>query len=155
MANRQIQFDDISRYKGPSLSPGFLLWRISSLWRSSIESVLKPLNLTHPQFVVLATLGWLTRNEELVSQIAIGKMAGIDPNTLSQIIRGMEKKGLLVRKASSDGRVKNPYLTSQGRAIVKKALPLVEAADGEFFGALEGAEMKNMLHVFQQLATKN
>lgn len=53
------------------------------------------MNLTHPQFVVLATLGWLTRTGDRVTQAAVGKMAGLDPNTTSQILKGLEQKGLI------------------------------------------------------------
>src|SRR5579863_8953745 len=101
-------FKEISIHEGPKQSPGFLLWHISTSWRSSIEAVLKTFGLTHPQFVILATTGWLTRNGEPATQVAIGKMAGLDPNTTSQVITGLEKKDLIKRETSSDGRAKNP-----------------------------------------------
>jgi DNA-binding MarR family transcriptional regulator len=85
-------FKKISIHEAPKQSPGFLLWHISTSWRSSIEAVLKIFGLTHPQFVILATTGWLTRNGELTTQAAIGKMAGLDPNTTSQIITSLEKR---------------------------------------------------------------
>ena len=82
-----MNFNELSIHETPDRSPGFLLWHISTAWRNSIERLLKPMGLTHPQFVVLATLGWLTRNGDRVTQAAIGKMAGLDPNTISQILR--------------------------------------------------------------------
>ncbi|GAB4226014.1 MAG: hypothetical protein Tsb0021_01570 [Chlamydiales bacterium] len=89
--SKSIDFKKISVHKGPETSPGFLLWHVSTSWRNCIECALKKFDLTHPQFVVLASLGWLTREENLVSQAIVGKMAGLDPNTTSQIIRGLEK----------------------------------------------------------------
>ncbi|QVL55153.1 MAG: MarR family transcriptional regulator [Simkaniaceae bacterium] len=35
-----------------------------------------------------------------MTQAAIGKMAGLDPNTVSQIIKGLEKTALIIRKKS-------------------------------------------------------
>src|ERR1700733_12340966 len=99
-----LNFEKISVHDTPKQSPGFLLWHISISWRSSIESVLKGLGLTHPQFVVLVTVGWLTKNGDLITQVAIGKMAALDPNTNSQIIKGLEQKQLIQRVQSSDGR---------------------------------------------------
>lgn len=128
-----------------------MLWQISTSWRSAIEAVLRSLELTHPQFVVLATLGWLTKNGERVSQADIGKMAKLDPNTISQIIKGLEQKTLIKREPSSDGRAKNPILTSKGRQILALAMPEVEMADAEFFNVLSAQEKTSFLGLFQKL----
>lgn len=142
-----------SIYEVPELSPGFLLWQTSTSWRTSIEAVLRPLGLTHPQFVVLATLGWLTRNGERVSQANIGKMAKLDPNTISQIVRGLELKGLIKRERSSDGRAKNPILTPAGSKMLIHVLPLVEAGDAQFFSTLNDKEKACMIGIFQKITS--
>lgn len=147
----KLDFKEISVHEGPERSPGFLLWHISTAWRSAIESVLKSRGLTHPQFVVMATTGWLTKEGERVTQAAIGKMAGLDPNTTSQIIKGLELKGLITREQSSDTRAKNPLLTAKGNAILAKALPAVETADAQFFHCLTRQEMELMVKIFQIL----
>ncbi len=144
-------FKEISHHEGPKQSPGFLLWRVSTSWRSHIEAVLKDFGLTHPQFVILATSGWLTRNGELTTQTAIGKMAGLDPNTTSQIIKGLELKALLKRDRGSDRRAKNVSLTSQGTTILISAMPAVEKADAYFFSILTKEEAKSLLEMFQKL----
>lgn len=150
----RLNFEKISVHKTPKQSPGFLLWHISTSWRSSIESVLKSLGLTHPQFVVLATLGWLTKNGDLVTQVAIGKMAGLDPNTNSQIIKGLEQKELIQRVQSSDGRAKNVSLTPAGSNILNQALPAVEKADSHFFNLLSTKELSLLTQTFQKLVPK-
>jgi DNA-binding MarR family transcriptional regulator len=149
--DKKLNFKEISVHQTPERSPGFLLWHISTSWRSSIETVLKSMALTHPQFVVLATLGWLTRNGDLVTQAAIGKMACLDPNTTSQIIKGLEQKELVKRVKSTDGRAKNPLLTSKGHAILAKALPAVEKKDAHFFESLTTKEVELMIGLFQKL----
>lgn len=150
-----LNFEKISVHDTPKQSPGFLLWHISTSWRSSIESVLKSLGLTHPQFVVLATVGWLTKNGGLVTQVAIGKMAGLDPNTNSQIIKGLEQKQLILRAQSSDGRAKNVSLTPGGSEILKQALPAVEKADSNFFNLLSVKELSLLTQTFQKLVPKS
>ena len=144
-------FKEISVYEGPKQSPGFLLWHISTSWRSSIEIILKTFGLTHPQFVILATTGWLTRNGDLTTQAAIGKMAGLDPNTTSQIIKGLEQKELIRRDKSSDGRAKNVSLTSHGTTALSRAMPAVEETDAKFFSILTEQEVSNLLRIFQKL----
>lgn len=151
--DKEVNFKKISVHGTPDLSPGFLLWHISTSWRSSIEGVLKPLGLTHPQFVVLATLGWLTRKGERVTQAAIGKMAGLDPNTTSQIIKGLEKKEWITREQSPDGRAKNPVLTPKGRKVLTRSLPAVEGADEKFFHVLTKKETESVMRLFHKLTT--
>jgi MarR family transcriptional regulator, organic hydroperoxide resistance regulator len=149
--SRKVNFKEISVHQGPERSPGFLLWHISTSWRSSIEAILKGLGLTHPQFVVLATLGWLTKDGSMVTQTAIGKMACLDANTTSQIIKGLEQKELIKREQSSDGRAKNPFLTSKGKKILEQAMPAVETKDAQFFDRLSAKEMDCLVALFQKL----
>lgn len=149
-----LDFNKISEFDSPSQSPGFLLWHVSTTWRSSIELKLKSIGLSHPQFVILATLGWLTRKGDRVTQAAIGMMAGLDPNTTSQIIKGLEKKQLIIREKSSDKRAKNPILTKKGSDILKKAMPAVEVKDAEFFQNLTEKEVGDMMDIFQKLIEK-
>ncbi|MGE5196701.1 MAG: MarR family winged helix-turn-helix transcriptional regulator [Anaerolineae bacterium] len=149
-----VNFNEISVHASAEESPGFLLWRVSTLWRRSIESVLKPLGLTHPQFVVLATTGWLTRTGQRASQAEIGRYAALDPNTTSQILRTLQAKGLIKRSHISDERSKYPILTAAGTKSLAKALPAVESADAAFFASIDLKKSK-MLKTLQLLADKD
>jgi DNA-binding MarR family transcriptional regulator len=153
--NERLNFKKLSIHEGPKQSPGFLLWHISTSWRTSIESVLKIFGLTHPQFVILATTGWLTRNGASATQAAIGKMAGLDPNTTSQIIKGLEQKELIKRDKSSDGRAKNVSLSSMGAQVLSSALPAVEETDAKFFNTFTKKESSSLLRMFQKLISEH
>lgn len=146
-----VDFRHISVHATPEESPGFLLWRISTQWRSSIEATLKPLGLTHPQFVVLATTAWLTRNNNVVNQIDISRATGLDPNTTSQILRGLEAKDFIQRTRSLNERSKNPSLTNLGFKVLEKALPTVEKADSKFFESLAANEIGALVKIFQKI----
>lgn len=148
---KNVNFKEISIHDAPERSPGFLLWHVSTSWRNCIESSLKSIGLTHPQFVILATLGWLTRKGDLVTQAAIGKMAGLDPNTTSQILRGLEQKGLIGRERSLDARAKNPSLTALGLDILTLALPIVETMDEKFFNPLNSKDKRSLIRLFNAL----
>lgn len=143
--------EQLTLFKTPEESPGYLLWHVSLAWRAMIEAVLKPLDLTHPQFVVLTTIAWLTRNKNIVSQIAIGRSAGLDPNSTSQIIRTLEAKKFIKRKQLLDERSKSPLLTDLGFSVLEKALPAVEQADQHFFARLSSKEMNELVTIFQKL----
>lgn len=141
----------LSLYETPDESPGYLLWRVSVRWRSAIERALKPFHLTHPQFVILATLHWLTKDGAVVNQAEVGYFAGLDPNTTSQIIRGLEAKCLINRVALQDERSKNPILTEQGKNVLVQALPTVEKIDAQFFELLKNTELNELKGLFKQL----
>ncbi|MFZ5954599.1 MAG: MarR family winged helix-turn-helix transcriptional regulator [Candidatus Dependentiae bacterium] len=145
--NKRIE--QITKYKKPEESPGYLLWNISLLWRTKIEEALKSLGLTHPQFVVLATTGWLTRNNENISQADVSRASGFDPNTLSQILRGLEEKKLIKRVRVLNERIKSPTLTALGLEKLSLAMPAVEAVDTKFFALLNKHELEQLISIFQ------
>ncbi|EAC7182282.1 MarR family transcriptional regulator [Listeria monocytogenes] len=121
--------------------------RTYNKWHGEIKRQLKKINLTHPQFVVLTSLGYLSQREKEVTQVMLSKISGMDVMSISQIIGTLEKKELIVRKEhSKDTRAKTVSITEAGQAILEKALPIVENIDVIFFGSLESKE-----HTFIEL----
>jgi DNA-binding MarR family transcriptional regulator len=145
-----LNWQTVSRHEGPDDSPGFLLWRASLEWRRSIERALAPLELTQPQFVVLAAIGWLTREGQPVRQADISRHTGIDANTMSQILRGLEKRKLASRRQHPRDRGKFPRLTLSGQALVGRAVVVVEDVDHRFFGVL-GPDVALAITLFGKL----
>ncbi len=129
-----------SRYEEAEESIGFLLWQVSTTWRRTIEAALAAVNLTHPQFVVITAIWYLTRSGRLTTQSEAGRFVHLDPNTMSAIIRGLEARSLISRVRSADDRAKNPSLTAKGSRLVQRALPAVEDADADFFSSLVKAD---------------
>lgn len=115
--------------------------RVYNKWHSMIKKELKKMNLTHPQFVVLASLAYLSQNSSEVTQIMISKLSGIDVMTISQILGLLEKHNFVKRKEhSKDTRAKAVTLNKKGEEILQKAVPLVEQIDEFFFGKLDSDE---------------
>lgn len=154
MRNKSVDFCQLSLHATPDESPGYLLWRVSTQWRSAIEIILKPLDLTHPQFVILTTTAWLTKNGDLINQAEVGKAAGLDPNTTSQILRVLQAKNFIKRIRSIDERSKSPVLTTKGSKILEEALPAVEQEDAKFFAVLKAKECDATIKIFQKLINK-
>lgn len=115
-------------------NPGFLLWRVTLRWQRAVAANLRPLDLTHPQFVVLASSWWLGREGEPPSQRQLADHTGMDAMTTSQVARALEAKGLIVRAPDAhDSRVKRLSVTEQGVALALRAVERVEAADRAYF----------------------
>ena len=119
-------------------STGLLFIRTYHKWHGLIKNKLRTIDLTHPQFVVLTTLAALLRQREWVSQTDIARFSDMDVMTVSQIIRLLVKKGLIMREVHpKDSRANIILLTDTGLQKVNQALPLVEGIDQAFFGKLE------------------
>lgn len=120
-------------------SSGFLLWQVTNLWQREIKKALEKYGLTHSQFVLMASIHWLTLQKQEVTQVVLSAHTKIDPMTTSTVLRTLQQKGLIERKEHlTDTRAKTVALTEEGRNTVKKAVVTVEQFDKRFFSALDG-----------------
>ena len=118
-------------------SPGFLLWQVTTLWQRGIKKSLDTINITHPQFVLLASLLWLSKQKEAVTQIDLSQHSKIDPMTTSTVIRTLQRKGLIERQEHhTDTRAKTITLTSDGIKTTRQAVKIIEKFDTDFFQSL-------------------
>jgi len=120
----------------PDESPGFLLWHVTLRWQRDVAAALAPLDLTHVQFVLLATTWWLNTHGEDPNQLSLARHAGTDVKMTSQVLRRLEDKELLRREVdAADTRAKRLRVTRRGADLARKAIAAVEAADAAFFRA--------------------
>ncbi|MFF0837720.1 MarR family winged helix-turn-helix transcriptional regulator [Streptomyces sp. NPDC003388] len=118
----------------PGDSPGFLLWHATLRWQRDIATALTPLDLTHVQFVLLACTWWLNRQGEHPNQLALARQAGTDVKMTSQVLRILERKGLIEREVDpADTRAKRLRVTDTGADLAPRAIAAVERADARFF----------------------
>jgi len=127
----------LSRFASAQESPGFLLWQVYLLWKRNIEACLESFDLTHIQFVLLAGLSYLQRNNADVTQVELALFIQCDVTMTSQVLRTLEKKKFIERyQKVGDERAKYPKLTNEGLKILKSALEQVELVDENFFKKL-------------------
>jgi len=118
----------------PDESPGFLLWHVTLRWQRDITAALAPLDLTHVQFVLLATTWWLNSHGEDPNQLTLARQAGTDVKMTSQVLRKLETKGLIRRDVdTADTRAKRLRVTDRGAELAARAIAAVESADTRFF----------------------
>lgn len=122
--------------EGPADSPGFLLWQVTLRWQRAVAAALTPLGLTHVQFVLLACTWWLNEQGQTPNQLTVAAQAATDVKMTSQVLRKLEAKGLVTRRADvHDTRAKTLAVTARGAALAERAITVVEQTDAEFFGA--------------------
>ena len=121
------------RIDPPLVARGFALWQAAMRWQRAIDAALRPLGLTHTQYLVLASAARAIREQrDAVAQFAIAESAGLDSATTSILIRRLESRGLLDRDIDgTDGRRWRVLLTQRGRSTLEKATALVEATAAE------------------------
>lgn len=125
-----------SDYEGPEESPGFLLWQTTNLWQRRQRAALKEVDLTHVQFVLLASVVWLTSHGRTVTQIDLARHAATDVMMTSQVLRTLEGKGLVTRLPHpDDSRAKHVLATERGEETAARAIRIVEGVDRAFFAA--------------------
>ena len=118
-------------------SSGFLLWQVTNLWQREIRKALEKYNLTHAQFVLMASIHWLTLHKQEVTQVVLSSHTKIDPMTTSTVLRTLQQKNLLSRQEhATDTRAKTVTLTADGITIIKQAVKTVEQFDNLFFSTL-------------------
>lgn len=140
-----------TEYSSAQQSPGFLLWQISNKWQNQQKKALAKFNLTHVQFVLLASIVYELDKIEF-SQKQLSAYAKTDVMMTSQVLRALEKKGLLTRKPSKiDARtiVLNPTLA--GIELANKAVKVVEEVDKAFFSPL-GVEKDQFIKLMLVIA---
>jgi DNA-binding MarR family transcriptional regulator len=129
--------DNTFTVEKPEESSGFLLWQVTNLWQREIKKALEQYNITHSQFVLMASIHWLTLHKQEVTQIILSSHTKIDPMTTSTVLRTLQQKNLITRQEHvTDTRAKIVVLTEIGREITKKAIVTVEAFDKKFFSIL-------------------
>ena len=94
-------------------STGLLFARVYNAWHGRVKKALQKVGLTHPQFIILTSLGYLELQQDLVTQVNLATFSDMDVMTVSQV------------------------LTDAGRERMNQALPLVEAIDQTYFGQLD------------------
>jgi DNA-binding MarR family transcriptional regulator len=132
----------------PGDSPGFLLWHATLRWQRAIAAALAPLGLTHVQFVLLASTWWLNRGGEDPSQIELAGYAGTDVKMTSQVLRSLERKGLIAREVDrDDARARRLRVTPAGARLAPRAIAEVEAVDAQFFAEVPRSQALGLLRV--------
>lgn len=149
MSNLPFGFDR------PEDSPGFLLWQTTLIWQRKIKKALEPHNVSHAQFVIMATLMWFEAHGYDTTQILIINQTKLDKMTVSQSLKKLATMGYVTRiEHQTDTRAKNVRLTEEGKRMVGVLVPIVEGIDSTFFGKVSNNEQKNLVQVFAKLTAE-
>ncbi|MGB3279975.1 MAG: MarR family transcriptional regulator [Pseudorhodobacter sp.] len=116
---------------------GFRVSRLAQIMQSRLEALLVPLGLTRLSWCVLTGV----EDERITTPSDLAAYIGITRPTMSRLLRGLEARGLITRKAGQDdGRGVVLELTPQGRTAHQAARAHVEAEGAHFAAKLTPAQ---------------
>ena len=122
--------------------------RFSLLSHKKLEDDLEKLDLTPPQFYVLATIGYaggLPFGE-------IGAKMMVTVSNLTGIVDRLEEKKLVTRKRDeNDRRVVHVVLTDKGAKLYKNTIPLFEKTVSQIFSSLDKPQQKELSAILRKL----
>lgn len=103
------------------------------------------------QFAVLAAIA----EAPGLSQVELGRAAGVDRSTLADMVARMEKRGWIDRTTSMlDARAQSVHLSSTGTAVLGELSKHARAADEAILDLLPGAKAKSLLNVLKKLSKR-
>ncbi len=124
------------------------MWLVTLAWQRAVATVLRPYDLTHAQFVLLAGAWWLAREEGPPTQRRLVAHTGTDEMMTSQVLRRLERKELVLRLVDElDGRARRIVLTDAGAELLDAVMPEVDRTDAEFFAPVRTDQLLEILTV--------
>lgn len=117
----------------------FAMYAASHATTQAYREVLKPWNLTYPQYLAMVVLA---TGERTVSEL--GDEMSLDSGTLSPLLRRLDDRGLVVRRRDSDDeRVVRVRLTDEGRTVHAAVMEAVGCLVPAFLGG--GGDLSELL----------
>ena len=92
-------FEEVS-LGAPENAVGFVMWRVMARYQREMDRALADYDLTNLQFITLALVAWFGREGEAVTQIELAGLAGIHPMQISQTLKALEAKKMVLRRTS-------------------------------------------------------
>lgn len=138
----------------PGMRPGalkacLLLMRIGSGLSHGFEAVLSQDNLSQGRFLVLAVLN--RDPEKGLTPSALAEKAGVTPPTMTGLLDGLEKAGLVCRKPKpGDRRSLVVELTPKGRKKIDALLPERFRTASQLMGNLAEAEQDELCRLLEK-----
>ena len=125
----------------------FSIYQCHRLLNQLYQSVLAPLQLTYPQYLVMLVM-WQNESNNLKS---IGQQLNLDSGTLTPLLKRLESKGLLRRmRDPHDERSIQLWLTKEGKSLRQQAL-LVPTT----LAAQTGLKMKEIQRIKSEIDSLN
>jgi DNA-binding MarR family transcriptional regulator len=133
---------------------GYLLWRVATKMRAAVDRALAPLDLSHAQYTLLASLYGYSRSGAKPSQRELADWTGLEPIFVSKLARALEQDGLIERSQHpADPRAVQLQLTDAGADTALRAITIVHALQEELTAPIGGTRSQRNRDLVRTLQT--
>ncbi|MBF8191903.1 MarR family transcriptional regulator [Nonomuraea sp. K274] len=123
---------------------GYELKRAQQAFCMAADEALRGVGLTNAQYAVLAMLD----EEGSLSGAELARRCFVTPQTMNQLIAGLEARGLVERAPHpSHGRILQTSLTETGRALISRAHEQVRAVEDSMVAGLAEHEQRQLVRL--------
>ncbi|NKY52049.1 MarR family winged helix-turn-helix transcriptional regulator [Nocardia vermiculata] len=123
------------------LSVGYALKQAASALRGRMDAVLRPMELTVPQYACLELLG----QRQGLSSAELARGAFVSRQAMNQVLRGLQERGLLERPSvTTRGRALPSRLTADGERALRAASRAVAEVERQMLGGFGAAREQRL-----------
>ncbi|MBR28050.1 MAG: MarR family transcriptional regulator [Rhodobacteraceae bacterium] len=131
-------------------TPGHQIRRLHQVSVAVFHDCLQSVNLTPIQYTILVVISL----EPGLEQTTIAVRAALDTSTTGDVIKRLEKHGMIRREVGArDRRARVAYITPAGEAAITDAQPLIAEAIQHMLSPLDAAEQASMLEMIERILT--
>lgn len=121
---------------------GYVLKQAATVLRAAMDTALRPLDLTVPQYACLELL----HQRPGASNADLARAAFVSRQSMNLVLRGLQDRGLVARPAvAPEGRVLPTRLTAAGRRLQQRASAVVREVEVRMLTSLGPVQQRRLL----------
>jgi len=129
---------------------GYVLKQAATALRTAMETVLRPLELTVPQYSCLEVLDQRTG----LSSSELARATFVTRQSMNLVLKGLQQRGLLTRATvAHHGKALSTELTDAGRAQLRAASIAIRTIEKQMLAPLTPSAQKRLLADLTACAT--
>lgn len=119
----------------------YLLNQSNQAVRSRLEHEMRAMGLTGIQYTVLSIVG----SRDGISSAELSRRFFVTPQTMNEIVGGLERRGLLSREESAHSRrILTARLTNEGAELLARADTVADTIEAEAFSGLSDEDFAQL-----------
>lgn len=132
---------------------GYLIRRLHQIHVGLFSEACGGLDLTAVQYAMLSVL---FSGGGKFDQLSLSKAVGVDRTSGADVIKRLERRGLIAREPSTeDRRAFVVSITEQGKEVVRQVRPMMEAAQDRLVSPLTSRERDTFTRLLRKMIEAN
>lgn len=132
-----------------------LIGHVFKLWLRTKKQILDEFGLTGSQYEVLSAIYYLGNYRKEIIQIDLAEETGIDPMTVSTILRNLEKNNIITRvRGTVNTRVIYIELTEKGNSLYNIASSKMSSCCNDLYRNIDEKNLTSQLLVLSNELNK-